>query len=307
MILDTLELAPAAVTVTGGRSVSNLCCHGDRSGLVGLPKVKRDKFSVFNFLTVADSRGDSGELTSCFWRKWSSSVLTSSSFYSSAPPQPTESGKRSRWDISVQQQEQQKEDTLSELISTAREQSSAPTPPISGSSSKTEVDFEEHLQGLSSGEQEPQRVSCSLFTQMKKNDGEEEQEEEEEEECRPPMDLFKAIFSGSSDEKSSSSSDEESNDEEDAKEEEPLNLFHINSSVTSSVSTSTVTSSQPPSKNSQKLIRPSMMSITKHPDRKTLSLLKNTVRPPGVPRWGWCLQVNPHHSHTWAFSITKRI
>lgn len=286
--------APAAVTLTGSRSVSYLCCHGDRSGLVGLPKVKRDKFSVFNFLTVPDSRGDSGELTSFFWRKGSSPVLTSSSFYSSAPPQPTESGRRSRWDISVQQQEQQKEDTLSELISTAREQSSAPTPPISSGSSKTEVEFEEHLQGSSSGEQEPQHVSCSLFTQMKKNDGEEEQEEEEEEEeSRPPMDLFKAIFSGSSEEKSSSSSDEESNDEEDAKEEEQLNLFHINSSVTSvsisiasSVSTSTITSSQPPGKNSQKLIRlfllvmfspPSIMLVTEDPDRKTLSLLKNSV------------------------------
>lgn len=240
-----------------------------RSGLVGLPKVKRDKFSVFNFLTVADSRGDSGELTSCFWKKGSSSVLTSSFFYLSAPPQPTESERRSRWDISVQQQEQQKEDTLSELISNAREQSSAPTPPIPSGSSKTEVEFEEHLQASSSGAQEPQLVSCSLFTQMKKNDGEEEQEEEEEEESRPPMDLFKAIFSGSSEEKSSSSSDEESNDEEDAKQEEPLNLFHINSSVTSvsisvtsSVSTSTITSSQLPGKNSQKLIRLFLLVLT---------------------------------------------
>ncbi|KAM7015926.1 G patch domain-containing protein 1 isoform 1-T1 [Tautogolabrus adspersus] len=69
------------------------------SGIVGLPKVKRDKFSVFNFLTVTESREPP------------------------APPKPPESGKRSRWDVSGQKEEQKKkEDPLSELLSAARNQ-----------------------------------------------------------------------------------------------------------------------------------------------------------------------------------------
>lgn len=42
---------------------SCLRCHGNRSGFVGVPKVKRDKFSVFNFLTVAESREAPGEFS----------------------------------------------------------------------------------------------------------------------------------------------------------------------------------------------------------------------------------------------------
>ncbi|XP_056879538.1 G patch domain-containing protein 1 isoform X2 [Takifugu flavidus] len=76
------------------------------SGFVGLPKVKRDKFSVFNFLTVTESR------------------------------EPPEVAKKSRWDVSDQQK---KEDTLNELISAARQQSSTQTPPTAASSSKAEV------------------------------------------------------------------------------------------------------------------------------------------------------------------------
>lgn len=41
----------------------SLCVHGDRSGFVGLPKVKRDKFSVFNFLTVTESKDPPGEFS----------------------------------------------------------------------------------------------------------------------------------------------------------------------------------------------------------------------------------------------------
>lgn len=43
--------------------VLSLCFHGDRSGFVGLPKVKRDKYSVFNFLTVTESRDPPGEFS----------------------------------------------------------------------------------------------------------------------------------------------------------------------------------------------------------------------------------------------------
>ncbi|XP_027137021.1 G patch domain-containing protein 1 isoform X2 [Larimichthys crocea] len=182
------------------------------SGIVGLPKVKRDKFSVFNFLTATESRE------------------------TSAPPKPSESGKKSRWDVS--DQEKKKSDPLSELLSSARQQTDTkleqtPVPALPASSStssstssiRAEVKTEEQT------------------SSNKKKAEEEQQEEEQEEESRPPMDLFKAIFAGSSDEKSSSSSDGESDDEEDVKEDKAPNLFNItcNTSVTSSV-TSTVTS-----------------------------------------------------------------
>uniref|UniRef100_A0A672ZEE3 G patch domain containing 1 n=1 Tax=Sphaeramia orbicularis TaxID=375764 RepID=A0A672ZEE3_9TELE len=69
------------------------------SGVVGLPKVKRDKFSVFNFLTMTENRA------------------------TPAPPKPAESGKKSRWDVSGQtEDEEEKKDPLSELLSAARNQ-----------------------------------------------------------------------------------------------------------------------------------------------------------------------------------------
>ncbi|KAK1875679.1 G patch domain containing protein 1 [Dissostichus eleginoides] len=58
----------------------------ETSGFVGLHKVKRDKFSVFNFLSVPESRG------------------------TPAPPKPPESGRRSRWDQSQQKEEQKKKE-----------------------------------------------------------------------------------------------------------------------------------------------------------------------------------------------------
>ncbi|KAM8762697.1 G patch domain-containing protein 1 isoform 2-T2 [Acanthopagrus schlegelii] len=199
------------------------------SGLVGLPKVKRDKFSVFNFLTVTESRD------------------------TAAPPKPPEPGKRSRWDVS-DQKEEKKNDPLSELLSAARnqteiklEQTSTPAPPAPPASTSTSSRTTDRTEEKSVDQQSSEK---------KKGDGEEEEEEEEEEENRPPMDLFKAIFAGSSDEKSSSSSEGESGDEDDVTKEdegrvEPLNLFNIPSnipasasSVTSSVTSSTITSSQ---------------------------------------------------------------
>uniref|UniRef100_A0A8B9JHX0 G patch domain containing 1 n=1 Tax=Astyanax mexicanus TaxID=7994 RepID=A0A8B9JHX0_ASTMX len=147
------------------------------SGIIGLPKVKRDKFSVFNFLSVMDPPAS-----------------TSSS--ASAPPAPKSSsvasGKRSRWDVSGQ--ESQVKDSLSRFISEARievsaaqqDQTSTDTPP-----SKTA---------------EPQADQTAKKA--------EDEEEAEEEEVRPPIDLFKAIFASSSNEGSSSSSEEDSGEEE---------------------------------------------------------------------------------------------
>ncbi|XP_026233418.1 G patch domain-containing protein 1 isoform X2 [Anabas testudineus] len=194
------------------------------SGLVGLPKVKRDKFSVFNFLTVTESR----ETT--------------------APPKPPESSKKSRWDVSDQKEKEKKKqnDLLSELLSAARnqtsetklDQTSASALPASTSTNNQTPDS---------------RTETKLVDQQStdKKQDEEKEEEEEEEENRPPMDLFKAIFASSSDEKSSSSSEGESEDEENrnnTKEDEkkvdpqPENLFNITSTL-SSVTSSTVTAS----------------------------------------------------------------
>ncbi|XP_045887900.1 G patch domain-containing protein 1 isoform X2 [Micropterus dolomieu] len=188
------------------------------SSMVGLPKVKRDKFSVFNFLTVTESREPS------------------------APPKPPGAGKRSRWDVSDQEGEK-KNDPLSELLSAARnqsevklEQTSVPALPAS-----TSTDDQ-----TPPGRAEETKSAGRPSSDEKKggDEDQEEEEEEEEEESRPHMDLFKAIFAGSSDEKSSSSSEGESDDEEAVKEEElkvepqPLNLFNITSSaVTSSTTT----------------------------------------------------------------------
>ncbi|XP_067441518.1 G patch domain-containing protein 1 isoform X1 [Thunnus thynnus] len=211
------------------------------SGMVGMPKVKRDKFSVFNFLTVTESREPT------------------------APPKPPESSRRSRWDVSDQKEEKKKKnDPLSELLSAARNQTSETKPdqtsvpalpalPASTSTNNQTADIKTETKSVDQANSE-----------KKKGD---EEEEEEEEESRPPMDLFKAIFASSSDEKSSSSSEGESEDEDekDVKEDQakvesqPLNLFNITSAATvtssslssssatvtsSSLSSSTATSSQ---------------------------------------------------------------
>ncbi|XP_056267907.1 G patch domain-containing protein 1 isoform X3 [Pseudoliparis swirei] len=199
------------------------------SSLVGVPSVKRDKFSVFSFLTMP-----------------------------SAPLKPPEAGKRSRWDVSDQKKEEEKkkeeeeeEDPLSELLVAARNQTEIKLePPSSPPSSK--VNCKDPLETRS----QPGGFMCVLFIQRKTK----EEQEEEEEESRPPMDLFKAIFC-SSDDESSSSSEGESNEEEEEEEEEeevkdskedpvdpqPLNLFRVTSSP---ITSSPVTSSQQKAQNS---------------------------------------------------------
>lgn len=149
----------------------------------------------------------------------------------------SDAAKKSRWDVSEQQK---KEETLNELISAARQQSSAHTPPTS--TSRAEVQLQ-HRPPLES------RFSPSpLLTQAKNSDEEEDQEEE----SRPPMDLFKAIFSDSSEEKSSSSSSEaESNDEDQAKNKEPADLFLITSSTTTAATSSTTTTTTTTTSSSQ--------------------------------------------------------
>ncbi|XP_061819750.2 G patch domain-containing protein 1 isoform X2 [Nerophis lumbriciformis] len=202
------------------------------SSTVGLPKVKRDKFSVFNFLSVTESSG------------------------STAPAKALQTVKKSRWD-----QEADKSNPLGELISEAREQTSDATldqETEASPSTISEPAADNKTKERNNGNEDESEDEDD----DEEEDEDEDKEEEVEEESRPPMDLFKAIFASSSDEKSSSS--DEDGEEEEPKEEEvkpqPTNLFNISStsSVTSTVtvtstatSTSTVTSASTVTTSSQ--------------------------------------------------------
>ncbi|NXS18392.1 GPTC1 protein, partial [Mystacornis crossleyi] len=144
------------------------------SSVVGLPKVKRDKYSVFNFLTVP-------EPTTSVTQATNEKIQQSNNL--NKPKKP------SRWDVS--DKEKEKKDSISEFISLARSkadgQQQPPVPPA-----------EESGAG-------PSETLPTPVTNEDKN--------QEEESGRPPMDLFKAIFVSSSDEKSSSS-EEESDEEQ---------------------------------------------------------------------------------------------
>ncbi|CAL8351039.1 unnamed protein product [Merluccius merluccius] len=193
------------------------------SGIVGLPTVKRDRFSVFNFLNVAEP--------------------TASSPSPAAPALPAPS-KRSRWDVSTQKQEKtEEEDPLSEFLSVARNQSSAPQ----GGPSST------HRSSDAGPSAEPNTQTKDAPSSQK----EEEEEEEEEEESRPSMDLFKAIFASSSDENSSSEENDDDDDDEEEKDEEeagagsqpPFSLFNITSPLSSTTSLTAAAPPSPPPQN----------------------------------------------------------
>ncbi|XP_061077918.1 G patch domain-containing protein 1 [Conger conger] len=163
------------------------------SVLVGMPKIKRDKFSVFNFLTMTDSSSGS-----CGKNDAPSPTVAPAQH--AGTPKPAEPGKRSRWDVSAQAG--QVKDPLSEFLSEARGQSASSTQPEPSS-------------------QEASDSAPGPAAESKTEQQQQQEEEEEEEESRPPMDLFKAIFASSSDEKSSSSSEGESEDEQEEGALEP--------------------------------------------------------------------------------------
>lgn len=144
------------------------------SSIVGLPKVKRDKYSVFNFLTLSEPTTSGTQETN--ERKQEGNSV-------SKPKKP------SRWDIS--DKEKEKKDSISEFISLARSKADLlQKPPVPTTEES----------GTKATETLPSEVTS------------EDKDQEEEEESRPPMDLFKAIFVSSSDEKSSS--EEESDEEQ---------------------------------------------------------------------------------------------
>ncbi|XP_069822274.1 G patch domain-containing protein 1 [Dendropsophus ebraccatus] len=143
------------------------------STIIGLPKVKRDKYSVFNFLTVTEPP-----------------TSTSSIPEKVQPTSEIKAKKASRWDMSAS--EEKKEDSISKFLSQAR--------------SKSEIIKED----LNPKVKVSQSTAAAVVPSQ--DPSEDAEQNAEEEEKRPPIDLFKAIFAESSDEKSSSS-DEESDED----------------------------------------------------------------------------------------------
>ncbi|XP_008583744.1 PREDICTED: G patch domain-containing protein 1 [Galeopterus variegatus] len=148
------------------------------STLVGLPRVKRDKYSVFNFLALPETASLPTTQAS------SEKVLHHRG--------PDKSRKPSRWDTSKQEK---KEDSISEFLSLAR---SKVGPPKQESSPLVNKD-EEHI---------PESLSDKIVNK-------DVDLQTEGEGSRPSMGLFRAIFASSSDEKSSSSEDEQGDSEDD--------------------------------------------------------------------------------------------
>ncbi|XP_006762326.1 PREDICTED: G patch domain-containing protein 1 [Myotis davidii] len=148
------------------------------STLVGLPRVKRDKYSVFNFLTLPET----------------ASLPTTQASSEKVPQHrgPDKSKKTSRWDTSKQEK---KEDSISEFLSLARSK----VGPLEQESSPLVNKEEVH-------------VKESLSNKLVNKDVDSQTEGGE---SRPSMDLFKAIFASSSEEKSSSSEDEQGDSEDD--------------------------------------------------------------------------------------------
>ncbi|KAM4614409.1 G patch domain-containing protein 1 [Discoglossus pictus] len=145
------------------------------STIAGLPKVKRDKFSVFNFLTVPEMP---------------KAIAASPGNETLHKPTENKPKKQSRWDVSAGE----KKDVISEFLSQAR----------------TETEIKKPVPEPTP-ENKPTTSPATLSTKATAQHTDTISEEEEEK--RPPIDLFKAIFADSSDEKSSSS-EEESEDEE---------------------------------------------------------------------------------------------
>ncbi|XP_033081508.1 G patch domain-containing protein 1 [Trachypithecus francoisi] len=148
------------------------------STLVGLPRVKRDKYSVFNFLTLPETA--------------SLPTTQAPSEKVSQHRGPDKSRKPSRWDTSKQEK---KEDSVSEFLSLARSKAGPP---------------KQESSPLVNKEEERAPESSTNQTVNKGVDAQAEGEG-----SRPSMDLFRAIFASSSDEKSSSSEDEQGDSEDD--------------------------------------------------------------------------------------------
>ncbi|XP_051018148.1 G patch domain-containing protein 1 [Acomys russatus] len=167
------------------------------STIVGLPRVKRDKYSVFNFLTLPEP-----------------APLPAAPGPSEKAPQqqqraPDKSRKPSRWDTSKQEK---KEDSISEFLSQARSKVGPPRQESSALGNKEQIP-------------EP-RPEPRLEPRPDKTEDKDVAAQAGGEGGRPSMDLFKAIFASSSDEKSSSSEEEQDDSEESQEHAEEASSKH---------------------------------------------------------------------------------
>ncbi|KAM4721366.1 G patch domain-containing protein 1 [Rhinophrynus dorsalis] len=144
------------------------------SAIVGLPKIKRDKFSVFNFLTVPETP------------KPIATSAGSDNLQQHAVE--TKNKKPSRWDVSAEKKEHATID-------------------FSGQAGAETGDKKQMPRDTTESDQK-----SAIAAPPVKTTSDHAEQTEKEEEKRPPIDLFKAIFADSSDE--NSSSDEESEEEE---------------------------------------------------------------------------------------------
>ncbi|KAM6430344.1 G patch domain-containing protein 1 [Liasis olivaceus] len=149
------------------------------SCIVGLPTVKREKYSVFNFLAITSESAP----------EMRNQPIKVGVQQNNTPNKPKKS---SRWDVS--DKEKKKKDAIGEFISLAR----------------SKVDVQE--QPPTAVEAKAKRGPGDLVPDQTLDPSSGPSEVAVEEESRPSMDLFKAIFASSSDEKSSS--EEESDGEE---------------------------------------------------------------------------------------------
>ncbi|NXA06795.1 GPTC1 protein, partial [Sapayoa aenigma] len=138
------------------------------SSIVGLPKVKRDKYSVFNFLTVPES-------TTSVTQATNEKIQERNSL--NKPKKP------SRWDVS--DKEKEKKDSISEFISLARSKADQQQPPVAAAEGGTgpsetlpsEVSNEDKDQ-----EEESKRPPMDLFKAIFVSSSDEKSSSSEEEE-----------------------------------------------------------------------------------------------------------------------------
>ncbi|XP_061863629.1 G patch domain-containing protein 1 isoform X2 [Colius striatus] len=143
------------------------------SSIVGLPKVKRDKYSVFNFLTVPES---TPSVTQATKEKQQDNTLNK-------PKKP------SRWDVS--DKEKEKQDSISEFISLARSkadvQQQPPVPATEERGTGTNETLPTEVASEDKDQEEESRPSMDLFKAIfasssdeKSSSSEEESDEEEQ-------------------------------------------------------------------------------------------------------------------------------
>uniref|UniRef100_A0A672QTC9 G-patch domain-containing protein n=1 Tax=Sinocyclocheilus grahami TaxID=75366 RepID=A0A672QTC9_SINGR len=143
------------------------------SSTVGMPKVKRDKYSVFNFLTITDSSQVSRGAPSASKPPSSSSTLPHLT--------PEVSNKKSRWDIPGQEPK----DPLSAFLSETRSEVLAAKNQTDSPHQKTEEEEKEE-------DEEEVRPPMDLFKAIfasssdEKSSSSSEDDSEEEKEVAPP-------------------------------------------------------------------------------------------------------------------------